>query len=134
MDELIAYLQSAPAWYLATCDGDQPHVRPFSFVMREGDTLWFCTGKNKDVYRELMANPKFEASAWKPGCGWVVLTGVASMKDTAGDEVRKAGFEHMVALGEQHESVDDPNLTFFSLESGIAKIADIDGSERELVL
>ena len=41
MDELIEYLTSVPAWYLATCEGDQPHVRPFSFAMREGDTLWF---------------------------------------------------------------------------------------------
>lgn len=41
MDELIEYLTSVPAWYLATCEGDQPHVRPFSFAMREGDTLWY---------------------------------------------------------------------------------------------
>ena len=52
MDELIDYLTSVPAWYLATCEGDQPHVRPFSFVMREDDKLWFCTATNKDVYEQ----------------------------------------------------------------------------------
>ena len=53
MDDIIEYLTAVPAWYLATCEGDQPRVRPFSFVMREGDTLWFCTSTNKDVYHQL---------------------------------------------------------------------------------
>ena len=57
MDEILEYLTSVPAWYLATCEGDQPHVRPFSFAMREGSTLWFCTATNKDVYHQLQANP-----------------------------------------------------------------------------
>lgn len=134
MDELIDYLTSVPAWYLATCEGDQPHVRPFSFAMREGDTLWFCTATNKDVYHQLCANPKFELSAWKPGFGWVILTGIASMEDTAGAEVRQAGYDHMSNLGEVYDSPDDPRLTFFSLASGTAKLADIDGSEREIEL
>ncbi len=56
------------------------------------------------------------------------------MIDTAGDEVRKAGYEHMTALGETYEDCDDPRLTFFSLAEGKAKIADIDGSEREIIL
>lgn len=134
MDELIDYLTSVPAWYLATCEGDQPRVRPFSFAMREGDTLWFCTATTKDVYQQLQDNPKFEATAWKPGHGWVVLTGKASLVDTAGEAVRRAGYEHMTALGETYEGWDDPHLTFFSLASGTAKIADIDGSEREIAL
>lgn len=134
MDELIDYLTSVPAWYLATCEGDQPRVRPFSFAMREGDTLWFCTATNKDVYQQLQDNPKFELTAWKPGHGWVVLTGVASLVDTAGEDVRRAGYEHMTALGETYEGWGDERLTFFSLASGTAKLADIDGSEREIVL
>ena len=115
MDDIIEYLTAVPAWYLATCEGDQPRVRPFSFVMREGDTLWFCTATNKDVYHQLQQNPKFELSAWKPGRGWIIVTGVADLNDTAGDEVRKAGYEHMTALGESYEDWGDPRLTFFSL-------------------
>lgn len=134
MDELIDYLTSVPAWYLATSEGDQPRVRPFSFAMCEGDTLWFCTATNKDVYQQLQDNPKFELTAWKPGHGWVVLTGVASLVDTAGEDVRRAGYEHMTALGETYEGWDDERLTFFSLASGTAKLADIDGSERKIEL
>lgn len=134
MDDIIEYLTAVPAWYLATCEGDQPRVRPFSFVMREGDTLWFCTATNKDVYHQLQQNPKFELSAWKPGRGWIIVTGVADLNDTAGDEVRKASYEHMTALGETYEDWGDPRLTFFSLKEGIAKIDDIDGSSRSIEL
>ena len=33
---IVNYLTSVPAWYVATCEGDQPHVRPFSFAAEEG--------------------------------------------------------------------------------------------------
>ncbi len=134
MDDIIDYLTSVPAWYLATCEGDQPRVRPFSFAMREGDTLWFCTGVDKDVYEQLSINPKFEVSAWKPGHGWLILTGVAELSNAAGPEVREAGYRHMVGIGDSFTSADDPRLVFFSVKEGTAKIADIDGSEREIAL
>ena len=57
---IVDYLTSVPAWYLATCEGDQPHVRPFSFAAVQDGRIWFCTATTKDVYRELELNPKFE--------------------------------------------------------------------------
>ena len=132
MDEILEYLTSVPAWYLATCEGDQPRVRPFSFAAIDGGKLWFCTATNKDVYHQLKANPKFELSGWKPGFGWIVVTGKASMIDEVNPETRKAGYDHMTALGETYDGPEDPRLTFFSLAEGTAKIADIDGSERLL--
>lgn len=126
---VLEYLTTIPAWYLATCEGDQPHVRPFSFAAEEDGKLWFCTATIKDVYRELEANPKFELSGWKPGSGWIVLRGKAGLEDRVGAEVRKAGYEHMVGLGEHYEGgVTDPTLTFFSVEDPQAWICDIDGS------
>ena len=40
----------------------------------------------------------------------------------------------MTGLGETYEGPNDPRLTFFSVKNGIAKIADIDGSERIIEL
>ena len=67
IETIIDYLTSIPAWYLATVEEDQPHVRPFSFAAAQDDRIWFCTATTKDVYRELEKNPKFELTAWKPG-------------------------------------------------------------------
>lgn len=132
MNVVVDYLSSVPAWYLATSEGDQPHVRPFSFVAGFSDRIWFCTGKGKDVYRELQANPKFEVSAWKPAHGWLVLRGEADFIDEVNDLIRRAGFAHMRSLGEEYDGVEDPNLVFFSVREPQAWVRDIDGSEVEV--
>ena len=134
MDEIIDYLTSIPAWYLATCEGDQPRVRPFSFAAIDNGKIWFCTATDKDVYEQLQANPKFELSGWDPGHGWIVVTGKAGMEDGVSEDTRLIGYQHMTGLGETYEGPDDPRLTFFSLEEGQAKIADIDGSERRITI
>ena len=71
--------------------------------MVDNGKLWFCTSRDKDVWAELSANPKFELSGWKPGECWIVLTGEAALEDdaVASDKVRQAGFKHMVGIGEQ---------------------------------
>lgn len=131
---ILDYLTGVPAWYLATCEGDQPHVRPFSFAALEGGRLWFCTATTKDVYRELRANPKFELTAWKPGSGWIILHGQADLDGSVGAAVRQAGYDHLTALGECYSGPDAPELTFFSMTDAQAWICDIDGSWNPLPL
>lgn len=131
---ILDYLTGVPAWYLATCEGDQPHVRPFSFAALEGGRLWFCTATTKDVYRELQANPKFELTAWKPGSGWIILRGQADLDGSVGAAVRQAGYDHLTALGECYSGPDAPELTFFSMTDAQAWICDIDGSWNPLPL
>ncbi len=135
MDEIVAYLRGIPAWYLATIDehdAEQPRVRPFSFACADGGKLWFCTSRDKDVWRELAAHPKFELSGWKPGSYWIVVSGAADLADdaNASERVREEGFRHMVGIGEHHESAHDGRLAFFSVREGVARFCDIDGSER----
>lgn len=128
VQSIADYLGSVPAWYLATCEGDQPHVRPFSFAAVEKGELWFCTATTKDVYRELESNPKFELSAWKPGYGWLIVRGKADLNDHASKEVRRAGYEHLSSLGENYRGPDDETLTFFTITEPEAWLCDIDGS------
>ena len=135
MDEIVSYLTGIPAWYLATIDEtdpEQPRVRPFSFACADAGKLWFCTSRDKDVWRELSAHPKFELSSWKPGSYWIVVSGEADLADDAqvSDAVRQAGFKHMVGIGEEHASANDGRLAFFSVRRGVARFCDIDGSER----
>ena len=70
-EEIVDYLRSVPAWYMATVEdtpaGPAPHVRPFSFAELQDGQIVFCTSKAKDVYREMHANPNVELTAWKPG-------------------------------------------------------------------
>ena len=135
LERACSYLRRIPAWYLATTDasdGHQPRVRPFSFAMVDDGKLWFCTSRDKDVWAELSANPKFEVSGWKPGECWIVLTGEAALEDDAfvSDKVRQAGFKHMVGIGEQHDSANDGRLAFFSMRNNAAQIGRASCRER----
>ena len=133
MDEILDYLNNVPAWYLATSVDGQPHVRPFSFAAAEDGKIWFATANYKDVYEELVANPKCEGCSWWVGHGWLVFSGEAEFGEVS-HEMRVAGYEHLVGLGEDHDGPDDPALVYFHLNGMRARIDDIDGSTREIVL
>lgn len=135
--EAVDYLRSIPCWFLATAESGnpaKPHVRPFSFATVDDGRICFCTAVGKDVYDQLEANPWFELSGWKPGCGWIVLAGRAVMDIEVSEATRRAGYEHMTGLGESYEGWDDPRLTFFTCEDACASCADIDGSSRPIPL
>ena len=129
MDEIVQYLTGIPAWYLATSVDDQPHVRPFSFAAEQDGKIWFCTATTKDVWEELLANPRFEATSWWHGHGWLILRGVAGMNDLVNDDIRQAGYDHLTMLGETYDGPTDPALVFFSVEEPQAWICGHDDWE-----
>ncbi len=123
---VLEYLTSIPAWYLATSVDNQPHVRPFSFAAEQDGKIWFCTATTKDVWQELVANQLFEATAWWPGHGWLILRGRAGLQDRAEPELREAGWRHLEGLGEHYDGPNDPTLVFFSVEDPQAWICNHD--------
>lgn len=133
MDEILDYLVKVPAWYLATSADGQPHVRPFSFAAQEGGCLWLVTARHKDVWQELQDNPRLEACSWRPGHGWLVFEGRACEGDVS-ETLRREGWEHLESLGESYEGPDDPELVFFRVDALKARVDDIDGSRRDIVL
>jgi uncharacterized pyridoxamine 5'-phosphate oxidase family protein len=67
------FLKKAKVYYLATVDGDQPHVRPFgTYEIFEGK-LYIQTGKKKDVSKQIAKNPKVEICAFNNG-EWLRIT------------------------------------------------------------
>lgn len=128
-ETVLQYLTAVPAWYLATSVDDQPHVRPFSFAAEQDGKIWFCTATTKDVWEELLANPRFEATSWWPGHGWLILRGVAGMNDLVNNDIRQAGYDHLTMLGETYDGPTDPTLVFFSVEEPQAWICSHDDWE-----
>ncbi|WP_418252798.1 pyridoxamine 5'-phosphate oxidase family protein [Gordonibacter urolithinfaciens] len=125
-ETVLQYLTSVPAWYLATSVDDQPHVRPFSFAAEQDGKLWFCTATTKDVWEELLANQRFEATSWWPGHGWLILRGTAGLDDRVNDNIRQAGYDHLTGLGEHYDGPHDPTLVYFSVEDPQAWICNHD--------
>ena len=67
MNEELEFLKKYHVFYLATVDGDQPHVRPFGVAEEYNGKLYTQTGKKKNVAQQLKANPKAEICCFGDG-------------------------------------------------------------------
>ena len=74
MKEVYEFLKQAGTFYLATVDGDQPHVRPFGALNVFEDKLYLITSNQKAVYAQITANPKAEITGMTPDGKWIRLT------------------------------------------------------------
>lgn len=58
--EILELINQNPVMSLATCENNQPHVRGILMYKADEEGIWFHTGNTKDLYRQLVANPKAE--------------------------------------------------------------------------
>lgn len=60
MEKAFEFLSRHKDVALATAEGNIPKVRVFQIMKQEGHTLYFATGPQKDIYRQLQENPQIE--------------------------------------------------------------------------
>ena len=118
MKEVVKYLQECGTFYLATVEGDQPHVRPFGAVCEFEGKLYIITNNKKDVYNQMKANGKVEICGMNQGT-WIRVKGV--VKEDTRREARVAMMEANASLGSMY-NVDDGLMTVFAFERGTASI------------
>lgn len=75
MSKINDFLTEAGVFFLATVDGDQPRVRPLGAHLEMDDKVIFGIGDFKNVYKQLLANPKTEIVACKNDGHWMRYTG-----------------------------------------------------------
>ena len=79
LNKVVEFLNANPVQYLATVGRDgKAKCRPFMFAGELDGKLWFCTNSQKDVYKDLQANPYTEISVSSPEYAWVRLHGEAT--------------------------------------------------------
>ena len=118
MQEVCEFLKQCSTYYLATTDGDQPRVRPFSTAEIFEGKLYIQTGKVKNVYRQMKENPKIEISGMVGG-NWIRLTATAVEDDRV--QARQHMLDAYPSLKKMY-SADDGNTVVFYLENATATI------------
>ena len=125
MREVYDFLKAAGTYYLATVEGDQPRVRPFGTVAVFEDKLYIQTGKVKNVYKQLAANPKAELCCYNAALGqWIRICG-----DLIPDERIEAKAD-MLAKNPSLQSMykaDDDNTIVLYFENATATISSFAG-------
>ncbi len=77
MSKLNDFLTASGVFFLATCDGDQPKLRPLGAHMEMDGKVIFGVGSFKNVYKQLLANPKVEIASLRADGMWLRYTGKA---------------------------------------------------------
>ena len=129
MQEVQAYLKECGAFFIATADGDQPHVRPFGVSEIINDRLYIMTGKVKDVYKQMAANGKFEICALKPsGSEWLRLTGTLVNDETL--SVKEEFLNRNETLKSMYKA-DDDNMAVLYITNATARFCSFSEAERK---
>jgi uncharacterized pyridoxamine 5'-phosphate oxidase family protein len=131
MKEVLDFLSKSGVFYLATADGDEPHVRPLGFVMEYLGKLAFCTSNQKNMYKQLKANPKAEISSVDSEMNTLRISGKAVFA-TSEDSQRKA-LDIMPMLGGMY-SVGDGKFEIFYLDEAKAVWSSMKGETKELAV
>lgn len=116
MERVAKFLKDAGTYYLATCEGDQPRVRPFGTAHVFEGRLYIQTGKVKDVSKQIHANPKVEICAFMNG-EWLRVAGELVEDDRI--EARQSMLDAYPSLQGMYKA-DDGNTEVFYLKNARA--------------
>jgi len=65
-EEIFEFVRKNPVFSLATSEENRPHVRCIMLYRADENGIIFNTGENKDVHRQLSANPQVELCFYNP--------------------------------------------------------------------
>ena len=86
MGKGVEFLKEAGVYFIATSDDGQPQLRPFGSNMEYKGRFYFSMGRSKNVFKQLMSNPKVSIAAIKPNRDWIRIIGEAVLDE--GDDVK----------------------------------------------
>lgn len=114
------FIKNCGIYYLATVENDKPRIRPFGTIDLFENKIYFLTEKKKNVYKQMMANPKIEICTYN-GSIWIRL------EATAVNDNSKTAKEHIIEVMSKIYpkvtvlyNIDDDNTQAFYLKDATA--------------
>jgi uncharacterized pyridoxamine 5'-phosphate oxidase family protein len=66
-EDCIQFMEKTPNGFLATVEGEKPHVRPMTAWLADKSGIYFYTSLVKPLVSQLMANSNVEIAFHQPG-------------------------------------------------------------------
>ena len=104
------FLKKCGTYYLATVEGDQPRVRPFGTAEIFEGKLYIQTGKVKNVYKQLIANPKAEICGFNGG-EWIRIQ--CELIPDERIEAKQDMLDKNPSLGMMYKADDDNTIVLY---------------------
>ncbi|MBQ8062882.1 MAG: pyridoxamine 5'-phosphate oxidase family protein [Clostridia bacterium] len=118
MSKVADFLADTGLFFLATTDGDQPKVRPLGLFIEADGKVLFGIGDFKDVYKQLVANPKAEIVSCKADGHWLRYTGTAVFETDP--KYAELCLEKMPNLRDIYNEETGHKMMVFSLQDATA--------------
>jgi len=119
--DCINFANANPTSYLATVEGDQPHVRGFMMWFADETGFYFHTGALKPVYSQLKANNKVEACFYHAAENAGVMMRVTGTVEFLDDKTLRAKLiEERPFLKAWGFTAENPDLIIFRIAKGEA--------------
>ena len=125
MQEVYEFLKECGVFYIATCEGAQPRVRPFGVVHIFEGRLYIHSGRGKKVSNQMLANPRVEICAFHKG---VTLRVAATVVDDPRMEAQESFLDANPTLKGMYAAGDGKNQVLY-LQNATATFAE-PGKER----
>ncbi|OGN99043.1 MAG: hypothetical protein A2Y58_00410 [Chloroflexi bacterium RBG_13_51_52] len=81
--EVLAFITKNPIAYMATAEGNKPHVRAMGTYRADENGIIFSMQSPKDVYKQLVKNPETELCYYADGVQIRVTGKMQEVKDPA---------------------------------------------------
>lgn len=133
MNTAYEFLKANPVFHIATVEGNKARVRPFAFSMKRNNTIYLCTGKAKDVYKQLVRNPDIEISDVGTDGTWLRIRGKIAVDDTR-DAKAQAFKESPNLLNIYKKGVDDENFVTLYFTEAVATLYSFTAAPKALPL
>jgi uncharacterized pyridoxamine 5'-phosphate oxidase family protein len=115
LERVYSFLRDVGHTFVCTVEGDAPKSRPLNSVCVIDGRLGFMVGDKKDVYRQLVANPKVELVSMDRRTEWLRIEGEAHLAEDqspADEFLARSGF-----LREKYAEMG-MNLRLFLIDDG----------------
>jgi uncharacterized pyridoxamine 5'-phosphate oxidase family protein len=134
MNTAFEFIKANPVFHIASVDGDKARVRPFGFMMKRNNMLYFCTNKTKEVYKQLKQNPDIEISDMgSDGITWLRIRGRITFDETR--EAKVQAFEEAPNLLKLYpKGADDERFVTFYFTEAAATVFSFTAAPKNVPL
>ena len=110
MNKIVEELKKVKVFYVATIEGDQPRIRPFSSVAEFEGEGYICSGNFKEVYKQIKSNPKVELCGMYDNVSWLRVS--ATLIEDNRIEVQQAVLDDSTGPSQLYKAGDGRFVTF----------------------
>ncbi|MDD2229901.1 MAG: pyridoxamine 5'-phosphate oxidase family protein [Candidatus Cloacimonetes bacterium] len=115
-EKILSKLKKLQAVQLATCEGDQPRLRPMTLIVKDG-RFFFATGNTDNKTKQMENNCKAEFCLLIPASDSTgYLRGTGKMQKVENQATRKEVADWAEFIYSYWKEASDPDYCLFELE------------------